>query len=204
MKLLKSIFITAALFALAIFASAQQGAKPPQTTPATPQPLPKGKVAVISTDTLQAEIQEFRLKIESINRQFEPELKGIQSEADKIRALETTIETQKDILGAAKIAELAEQLDKMKRDYQRHAEDLQAKGSRQRDLAMQPLNDKLSKFANEYAARKGIVILFDIQNSFESNTLIWYDPRIDVTKDFIAEYNKAYPVAAPQPKPQGK
>lgn len=202
MKLLKSILITAALFALAVFASAQQGAKP-QTTPATPQPLPKGKVAVISTDALQAEIQEFRIKLEGINRQFEPELKELQSEADKIRALETTIETQKDILGAAKIAELSEQLDRMKRNYQRHAEDLQAKGGRQRDLAMQPLNEKLSKFASDYSARKGIVILFDIQNSFESNTLIWYDPRIDVTKDFITEYNKAYPTAAPQPKPQG-
>ncbi|MEW6206850.1 MAG: OmpH family outer membrane protein [Acidobacteriota bacterium] len=199
MKLLKSIFITAALLALAIFASAQQGAKP--QTPAT-QPLPKGKIAVISTDMLQAEIKEFRAKLESINRQFEPEVKEMESEANKIRALETTIETQKDILGAAKIAELAEQLERMKRNYQRRAEDLQAKGGRQRDVAMEPLNKKLSKFAEEYAARKGIIILFDIQNSFESNTLIWYDPRIDVTKDFINEYNKAYPVATPQPKPQ--
>ncbi len=200
MKLLKSILTTAALFALAIFASAQQGAKP-QTTPAAPQPLPKGKVAVINTDMLQAEIQEFRVKLESINRQFEPEVKELQSEADKIRALETTIETQKDILGAAKIAELSEQLDRMKRNYQRRAEDLQAKGNRQRDVAMEPLNKKLSKFAEEYTARKGIIVLFDIQNSFESNTVIWYDPRIEVTKDFIAEYNKAHPAAAPQPKP---
>jgi Skp family chaperone for outer membrane proteins len=201
MKLLKSIFITAALLALAIFASAQQGAKPPQT-PAAPQPLPKGKIAVISTDMLQAEILEFRAKLEAINRQFEPEVKELESEANKIRALETTIETQKEILGAAKIAELAEQLDRMKRIYQRRAEDLQAKGSRQKDVAMEPLNKKLSKFAEDYTARKGIIILFDIQNSFESNTLIWYDPRIDVTKDFITEYNKAHPAAAPQPKPQ--
>ncbi len=203
MKLLKSIFITAALFALAIFASAQQGAKPPQS-PATPQPVPKGKIAIISTDQLQAEIQEFRVRLEAINRRFEPEVKELEGEANKIRALETTIETQKDILGAAKIAELSEQLERMKRAYQRSAEDLQAKGGRERDLAMQPLNEKLSKFAADYTTRKGIIILFDIQNSFESNTLIWYDPRIDVTKDFIAEYNKAYPVATPQPKPQGK
>jgi Skp family chaperone for outer membrane proteins len=207
MKANTLIFSILLAFALASAALAQQGpAKPPQT-PSTSAaqtapkgPLTKGKVAVMNTDVLQEQIVEFRTRLEALNRQFEPQVKELQGLGERINALETTIQTQRDILGATKIAELSEQLDRMKRDYQRKKEDLEAQGSRQKEVALRPLNEKLSKFAADYTARKGILILFDLGNALESNTLVWFDSRLDVTQDFINEYNKANPVTPAPPK----
>jgi outer membrane protein len=179
------------LLALAITAAAQQGgAASAQSAPSGPM---KGKIGVINTAALQERIFEFRQKLEALNRQFDPRVKELQGMADRINALDTTIKTQANVLGAAKIAELTEQLEAMNRDYKRKGEDLQADGNRARGIALGPVNEKLTKFANEYTSKRGIALLIDLGNAVQASALTWYDNRIDVTEDFIREYNKANP-----------
>ncbi|HSE99214.1 MAG TPA: OmpH family outer membrane protein [Blastocatellia bacterium] len=212
MKLFKSALATFALLALSSAAAAQQPAAPTQA--AAPALLPQGKVAVINTNAFQEKIGEFRVKIEELNRQFEPRIKEIESLANRITALENTMKTQAGTLTPAKIAEMTEQVETMKREYQRKTEDLQADGNRARNQSFEPISQKLAKFAQDYTARKGIVLLIDLANALQSNTIVWYEQRTDVTQDFINEYNKAYPVpgapqtspapANPTPKPAGQ
>lgn len=197
MNILKFALVTIALLGIVTTAAAQQ---PAGTAPRpAPGPLPKGKVAVINTGLFQEQVGEFRAKIEALNKQFETRAKDVQGLADRITALETTIKTQGQVLSAARVAELTEQLEGMKRDYQRKAEDLQADANRARDKAFEPISAKLVKFAEAYTAKRGIVVLVDLANSAQSGVVLWFDPRTDITKDFIAEYNKANPVAAPAP-----
>jgi Skp family chaperone for outer membrane proteins len=195
MKLFKIAQATVALLFLAVAASAQQ--QQSVTQAGAPQLLPKGKIAVINTAVFQQQVGEFRAKLEALNRQFEPRVKEVQTLADRITSLETTMKTQSNVLTPAKAAEMTEQLERMKREHQRKVEDLQADGGRARDQALQPINEKLSKFAQNYTARRGIVLLIDVANAINSNTVTWYDPRSDITQDFITEYNKANPVAQP-------
>ena len=198
MKRIKFALVAIALLGIVTTAAAQQPA--PGTTPRpSPGPLPKGKVAVINTGMFQDQVGEFRAKVEALNRQFETRVKEVQGLADRISALETTIKTQGSALSAARIAELTEQLEGMKREHQRKTEDLQADANRARDKAFEPVSAKLVKFAEAYTAKQGIVMLVDLANSAQSGAVLWVDPRIDITKDFIAEYNKANPVAAPAP-----
>jgi Skp family chaperone for outer membrane proteins len=200
MKLLKLALALLALQLLGVSSVAQQPTRsaPPATL------LPKGKVAVINTAAFQQEVQEFKAKVESLNRQFEPRVKEVQSLNDKINALETTLKSQSGVLTPAKVAEMTENLDSMKRDYKRKGEDLEADAGRARDKAFQPITGKLGKFAEEYTAKNGIVMLVDISNALQSGVVIWFDPRSDVTKDFINEYNKANPVTSAPPKPAAK
>jgi hypothetical protein len=44
-------------------------------------------------------------------------------------------------------------------------------------------------------------MLFDLANALQSGTIVWLDRRIDITEDFIAEYNKANPVPGAAPAP---
>jgi outer membrane protein len=192
MKLIKFTLAAFALMAVASTASAQQVSAPPQA--GAPAVLPAGKVAVINTNAFQEKIGEFRAKIGELNRQFEPRIKEVQGIADRITALENTMKTQSGTLEPARVAQMTEQVETMKRDYQRKTEDLQADGNRARNQAFEPISQKLAKFAQEYTARKGIVLLIDLANALQSNTVIWFDSRSDVTQDFINEYNKAYPV----------
>lgn len=199
MKVLKVTFAAIALLALTSLAAAQQ----PAAT--APPALPKGKVAVINTAQFQEQVQEFKAKMDELNRQFEPRVKDVRGLADRITAQENTIKTQNQsgALSAARVAEMTEQLETMKKEYQRKAEDLEADAGRAKDRAFQPLSEKLVKFAQEYTAKRGIVHLIDLSNSLQSGLLIWYDPRTDVTQDFITEYNKTHPatVAPAAPKP---
>jgi outer membrane protein len=189
---------------LCISAFAQQpGATAPQK-PAGPALLPKGKIAVINTALFQEKVEEFKAKIESLSRQFEPRVKELQSMADKITALETTLKQQSQVLAAAKVAEMTENLESMKREYKRKAEDLEADAGRAKDKAFEPISGKLGKFAEEYTAKRGIVMLVDMANALQSGTVVWFDPRSDITQDFINEYNKANPVATAATKPAAK
>jgi len=198
MKRIKFALLAIALLGIVTTAAAQQPAPGGAPRPA-PGPLPKGKVAVINTGMFQDQVGEFRAKVEALNRQFETRVKEVQGLTDRVSALETTIKTQGSALSAARIAELTEQLEGMKREHQRKTEDLQADANRARDKAFEPVSAKLVKFAEAYTARQGIVLLVDLANSAQSGAVLWVDPRIDITKDFIAEYNKANPVAAPAP-----
>jgi Skp family chaperone for outer membrane proteins len=205
-NLMKTLLVFAFL---GITATAQQPA-----TSATAQPKPalpaNTKIAVINTAAFQEKVAEFKVKIDALNRQFEARMKDVQGIADKITALENTLKTQANVLTPQRIAEQTEQLEAMKKDYQRKAEDLQADASRARDKAFEPVTAKLSKFAEDYTSKRGITMLIDLANSLRTGSLLWFDPRIDVTQDFINEYNKANPVPtaaappAPAPaKPQG-
>jgi len=201
MKLFKPQFATLALLAISVSAFAQQ----PAATAAKPPLLPKGKVAVINTGIFQEQVEEFKAKVEALNRQFEPRVKEVQSLADKINALETTIKSQSGVLTPARVAEMTENLEGMKREYQRKAEDLQAEAGRTRDRAFEPITGKLTKFAEDYTGKHGIVVLVDIANAVQSGTVLWFDPRTDVTQDFVNAYNKANPITtAPAPKPPAK
>jgi outer membrane protein len=209
MKLFRLSLSIIALLAASATASAQQMATP---TAAPPQGaatgLSTGKVAVINTTLFQEQLGEFKLKVEGLNRQFETRVKDVQSLADRIGSLENTLKTQSNVLTPARVAEMTEQVATMKREYQRKGEDLQAEGNRAREQAFAPLSEKLAKFAQEYSAKRGIVVMIDLANAINSNTVLWYDRRTDVTQDFINEYNKAHPVpgaAAPAPaKPAGQ
>ena len=47
-------------------------------------------------------------------------------------------------------------------------------------------------------------MLVDISNALQSGVVVWFDPRSDITQDFITEYNKANPVATAATKPATK
>jgi Skp family chaperone for outer membrane proteins len=207
MKFIKLTQIVFALCALAGAASAQQAAtgSPPQAG-AAPALLPKGKIAIINSLYFQDNIGEIKSKVESLNRQFEPRMKEIQGLRDRITALETTIDTQRKsgALQATREAEMIEQLEQMKLDYKRRGEDLQAEGNRVSEQSIAPINAKVARFLQEYAQKRGIILLINVANEAQARTVVWFDRRADVTQDFIAEYNKAHPAAtgaAPPPQP---
>jgi Skp family chaperone for outer membrane proteins len=205
MKLLKLQFVSLTLLLIGVSAFAQQPAATSQKPAPAPALLPKGKIAAINTAIFQDQVEEFKAKVDQLNRQFEPRVKEVQSLADKINALETTIKSQSAVLSPAKVAEMTENLEGMKREYQRKGEDLQAEAGRTRDKAFEPITGKLTKFAEDYTAKRGIVVLVDISNAVQSGTVLWYDPRMDVTQDFVNAYNKANPMTtAPAPKAPAK
>jgi len=145
----------------------------------------------VNSGELQEKLVDYKAKIDELGRQFEPRIKEVQTLQERAVALENTIKAQGATLSPAKVAEMTEQLEQMKRDLTRKQEDLQADGDKARNQQMAPLKDKLQKFLQEFTNKHGITLLIDLSNAVESNTLLWFDQRADVTQQFIAEYNQA-------------
>jgi Skp family chaperone for outer membrane proteins len=193
MRKINIVYAVIALFVIGVSASAQQGAAP----------AGKGKLAVINTGVFQEQIGEFKVKLDALNKQFEPRIRELDQLGTQIKTREETLKTQGPALTPAKVAELTEQVESMKRDYQRRGEDLQADGGKARDLALKPVSEKLERFAKDYTVKKGITVLIDLANAYNAGLIVWYDQRLDVTEDFIKEYNKAnaVPATGTSPKP---
>jgi Skp family chaperone for outer membrane proteins len=151
----------------------------------------KGKIAFVNSAELQEKLTDYKAKIDELGRQFEPRIKELQTLNERAIALENTIKAQGATLTPAKVAEMTEQLESMKREVTRKQEDLQADGDRARNQQMAPLKEKLQKFLQDFTTRHGITLLVDLSNAVESNTVLWFDQRADVTQQFIAEYNQA-------------
>jgi len=167
------------------------GASPNIPRPAAGPAPAKGKIAFVNSAVLQEKLIDYKAKIDELGRQFEPRIKEVQTLNERAVALENTIKAQGGTLTPARVAEMTEQLEGMKRDLTRKQEDLQADGDRARNQQMGPLKDKLQKFLQDFTTRHGITLLIDLSNAVESNTLVWYDRRADVTQQFITEYNQA-------------
>jgi len=191
MKLSRLSYVAVMVLGIGTFAMAQGTSAP---RPAAPAGVAKGKIAVINTGILQEQIGEYKARIDGLNRQFEPRVREVQGLIDKINALETTIKTQSGVLTPARLAEMNEQLEQMKRDQKRKQEDLEADGERAQAQTLAPIKEKLNKFLQEYTAKRGITLIWDLGNAVQANAMVWYDQRADVTQDFIREYNKANPV----------
>jgi Skp family chaperone for outer membrane proteins len=168
-----------------------------------------GKVAVINTGKFYEGIQEIRIKQDQVQKKFDPRIKDLENLKKQIDALQTQINSQGSVISQEKIVEMGNQLTDMQRRYQRTGEDLQAEVQKDSDTALGPIRQKLAEFVKGYATQRNIILILDKSAAFQTGTIAYVADAIDVTDDFIAEYNKANPVpgaaAAPAAtRPGGK
>jgi Skp family chaperone for outer membrane proteins len=190
------------LTALAVSAAAQQPAS---------GPVPEGKVVVINTTAVPSQIGELKQKYDQVDTQFKDRSQKLQAVVDQMGKLETEIKAQQNVLTADKLREKQDQYETLKRQATRDNEDLRAEAEKALEAATKPVRDKLYQALNNYSTKNGIVMVINLAGAAQSGALAFWDPKSDITEDFIKEYNKANPVpggapAAPTtaPKPAGK
>jgi outer membrane protein len=208
--------LTSALMVLAIAAtvSAQQ---PPAARPAAPQPtpttapqtvaLPTSKMAVIYTDLFldqKAGIAKFNKLLTMLNSEFQKLKDEITAMQQRAQALEAEIAKLRDAPAGTPIDQRAlqakiDQLEQLKKDIQRKAEDAQAAYDRRRNELFGPLQEEIGRALEAFAKARGINVIIDGARV----PLIYAAENIDITKAFIQDFNTKNPVTAsvtPPPK----
>ena len=203
--MLKSKF---AAFAAVILAAAASSVAAQQATQAgVGGAVPDGKIAVINTEAFPGAISELKVKYEQVNNQYKDRFQKLQTMSEQVKQMENDLRTKQNVLAADKYQELQTNYEDTKRRGTREQEDLNNDVSRALYASTKPIRDKLIQFLQNYSAQRGIVIVIDLAAAAQSGTLAFWNPGVDITEDFINEYNKANPVAgapAPattQPKP---
>ena len=186
------------LAVMAASASAQQA-----TQAGVGAAVPDGKIAVINTQVFPGAISELKVKYEQIDTQFKDRYQKLQTVETQLKTMENDLRTKQNVLAADKYQELQISYDDLKKRGQRDYEDLKAEYDRTIDTATKPIRDKLFQFLQSYSAQRGITVMINLAGAAQSGVLAYWNPGTDVTEDFVAEYNKANPVAgAPATRPQ--
>jgi outer membrane protein len=188
MKVFRIIAAVAAIGAFAIFVQTQ-------TRPA----IGSASVAVIDTGAFSevtGGITRVVNAMKQIEAKFTPlrnEIRGMQT---RLSTMRTDLQKKQGLQDAKLTAQQADQADQLEIQIKRKAEDAQASYQKESLAALEPLHKDIAGALNAYAQSKGISILIDVNRV----PVVYAASNVDITKDFIAEYNRTHPATtAPAP-----
>lgn len=200
-----------AAFATSISAQ-QQPARPPAArptpTPATSAPatpaqavaLPTSKMAVIYTDMFldsKTGIAKFSITVTKLNNEFQKLKDELTQMETRRAALEEEINKLRQAPEGTPIDQRAlqakiDQLEQLKKDIQRKAEDAQGAYNKRRQELFAPLQEEVGKALEAFAKARGINVIIDGAQV----PLLYAAESIDITRAFITDFNTKNPATA--------
>lgn len=204
-------FATAALVAaLSTTVFAQGGA----TAPTAPRPTGQGtagapvdgKIAVIDTSQFAEKILELRAKADTVNKKYEPRFKELEAMKNQMDTLTADIQRKQGVAANDQLQTMRDQLQQLQTTFKRRGEDLQNEYNREAEVAIRPVREKLRDFVRDYAGKRNIVLILDLPGASQAGLIGYVNQAINITDDFIGEYNRANPVpgaAAAPARPAG-
>jgi len=180
--------------------AAQPAQTPAATAPAAAVQLPTSKMAVIYTDMFldsKTGIAKFSSLVTKLNGEFQKpkdELTQMQTRASTLEAEITKLREAPEgtPIDQRSLQAKIDQLDQLKKDIQRRAEDAQASYNRRRQELFMPLQDEIGKALEVFAKARGINVIIDAAQV----PLLYAADSIDITRAFIADFNSKNPVTA--------
>ncbi|HEU4386874.1 MAG TPA: OmpH family outer membrane protein [Blastocatellia bacterium] len=164
--------------------------------------IPDGKVAVINTQVFPERIGELKQKYEQVNNQYQDRYKKLQDLDKQVNDLTNELATKVSTLSPEKQQEMKDNLENMKRRGQREAEDFQAEYNKALEGTTKPVRDKLAQFIQGYSSQRGVTMIIRLAEAYQAGILAFSSTSVDLTDDFINEYNKANPVPGGAPATQ--
>jgi Skp family chaperone for outer membrane proteins len=198
----KLIFASLISSLLALCVMAQTPAPPKRPAAATPpaeSPAPgggsgaEGKVAVLFFGQFRQGIDELKVKLDALNAELEPKRKEIQALDDELNKLKSKIQTQGPTVTPQVRNQWVEEATEKEKLLKRQAEDFEGAAQKRFNQVSQPVYEKIQKSIASYSQQRGIVMVLEGGQSFQSSVMVWYAPATDITEDFMKEYNKANP-----------
>jgi outer membrane protein len=151
--------------------------------------------ALLSTKDGQKAVAELKAKFSPKEQEFQKRQAELQAKQEQYRKTENTISED------AK-ANLARDIDVITKALQRDTDDARQDVDQEQQRVLNELGQKMMQVLQKYASEKQLTMVFDV--SGQPNNVLYASNTIDVTRDIIALYDAAAPVAAsaaPAPAP---
>ena len=195
MKIDRLIFASAFVLALAVspvFAQQKPAAAAAVQSPAN---VPASKIALIYSDAFldaKTGIARFGVVVTNLNREFQPRQTELQGLQQKIQALSDDITKTSAVADPRTLQTKQDQLDAMKKEFQRKGEDAQSAYDRRRKEMFTPLQDDIGKALEIYAEANNINVIIDGSQV----PLVYAADTLDITRAFINDFNSKNPATA--------
>jgi len=157
--------------------------------------VPESKIALIYSDAFldaKTGIARFNTLVTTLNREFQPRQTELQALQQKIQTLTDDITKTAAVADQRTTQTKQDQLDQMKKDFQRKGEDAQAAYDRRRKEMFTPLQDDIGKALEVYAKAHSINVIIDGSQV----PLVYAADALDITRAFINDFNSKNPATA--------
>lgn len=184
------VFATFAILAYTQTRPAATPGAPPATRPAAA--AAPANIAVIDSSAFSDEkagIARVMAAMRQLEAKFQPlrtELRGMR---DRLGTMRSDIEKKRSIQDSRMTAQQSEEADRLEIQIKRKAEDAQVSYQKESLATLEPLQKDIANALQAYSQAKGISLLIDINRV----PVIYAASSLDVTKDFIADYNRTHP-----------
>ncbi|HKR22150.1 MAG TPA: OmpH family outer membrane protein [Pyrinomonadaceae bacterium] len=173
---------------------------PAATPPANQAAVPMSKMAIIYTDMFldpKTGIAKFSSVLAKLNGEFQKVKDELTQLQTRGQTLETEVTKLRDAPAGTPIDNTAlqvkiDQLEQLKKDIQRKAEDAQANYNRRRQELFAPLQTEVGRALDAFAKARGINVIIDGAQV----PLLYAAESTDITRAFITEFNSKNPVTA--------
>jgi Skp family chaperone for outer membrane proteins len=200
-------FLAALLLAIVVATTnAQQSnqQQPIGSPPGIPNVNSQGtRIAIIFTDFFydpnDGGINRLVSAIKNLDQEFQPRKMELQRLQQRIEQL--TNETSGPAPGVAPttVQSKRDEIEQLKKDSQRKAEDAQAEYSKRLVDTLNPIFEALEKAIKTFAQQRGIDLILD--GSKMDDALLYMSDGLDLSRAFIVEFNRANASpAAPSPR----
>jgi Skp family chaperone for outer membrane proteins len=211
----KSAPLNAALALLFCLCFKQAIARQPQTSQPTrnastqvdASTAPPCKIAVIDTAAFRDERTGIKRVVRVLKQaELESRRRELEIADAEQRIHQLSIELNESARSSDEQAEQQlrqkrEQLDQLRNDLQRKIADHQSTASSlKKGSSPAPLDDEIQRAMIAFARSRGFTLLLD--QAGDRTNVIWASDAIDLTKDFIKDFNSRFPAeetAAPKP-----
>lgn len=203
---MKAFRITVALIAFAAFGIlAHTQTRPANPAAAGPQrPAGPANIAVIDSSAFtdeKAGIARAMAAVRQLEIKFQPLRNELRGMRERLNTLRADLQKKQGIQDAKITAQQSEQAEQLEVQIKRKAEDAQASYQKEMLAVLEPLQNDISSALSAYAQAKGISLLIDVNRV----PVIYAASSLDVTRDFIAEYNRTHPATgAPATAPAAR
>ena len=136
--------------------------------------------------------------LNGLDQELQPRKAELQRLQQRIKQL--TNETSEFVSGPTPTIDPAklEELERLKIELQRKAEDIQSDYRKRRPEILNPIFEDLDKAIKSFAQQRGITLIFD--GSKMDDAILSMREEVDLTRPFITEFNRANAATISSPK----
>lgn len=167
--------------------------------PATvgPANVPATKIAIVNTQAFADDkigIRRFLTAVKTVEREFQPKQAELQTLQTRIKTLGDEIQklgSGTTVVDPKTISAKQDEGEKLQRDLKYRKDQFDADVERRYRELVGPVTLEIGKALDQYAVQNGFTMILDISKL--APAVLTVNPAVDVTQQFIAEFNTKNP-----------
>ncbi len=201
-RLILAAFVAAVATTSLVAQTRSAATQPAPSTAAAPN-VPASKVALINTEMFADEKQGIVRIVQAVKKvdsEFQVRRNELQKLQAQVQTLSDDVEKTKNVAAPAALQQKMDQLDQLKKEGQRKQEDAQAAYNKRVQELLAPIYEDIGKSLDSFGKAQGITLLLDASKI--APAILSAADATDVTRAFIADFNRQFPATASVTPPQ--